>query len=122
MGSLLLYPLLPAHHLTGETRDAVRVGIGMVSILTTLELGLLLASAKGTLGRTDQQVRSYAADLILLVQTLRAILALAPANDEQRWLRNQALGVAASLIHTRWLVLVIETDAISPVLLGIVIA
>ena len=172
MGSLLLYPLLPDHHLTSETRDAVRVGIGMVSILTTLVLGLLIASAKGTLDRADQQVRSYAADLILLDQTLRdygtdadparrmllqyteevlrttwpakapteaqplesrefgalldqtmrAILALTPTNDGQQWLRSQALGVAANLIHTRWLVLVSEAGAISPVLLGIMIA
>ena len=153
MGSLLLYPLLPDHHLTSETRDAVRVGIGMVSILTTLVLGLLIASAKGTLDRADQQVRSFAADLILLDQTLRdygtdadqirgmllqytenvlrttwpakapsevqpleskefgalldqtmrAILALTPTSDGQRWLRNQALGVAASLVHRPWL-------------------
>jgi hypothetical protein len=49
----------------------VRLGIGMLSVLTSLVLGLLTASAKNAWDATDHAVRGYAADLILLDETLR---------------------------------------------------
>jgi hypothetical protein len=172
VGGLLLSPLLPMHHLTTETRDTVRLGMGMISILASLVLGLLTASAKGTFDSADQQLRAYAADLILLDETLRdygtaadpirmmlrqytgeavhttwpdeapaqaqplenkqagelldhvmqATLTLSPTIDNERWLRTQALQIAAQLIHTRWSLLVSQEGAINPVLLGIMVA
>lgn len=66
-----LNPLLPGRHRADDTRDAVRLGTGMISVLASLVLGLITASAKGTFDSADQQMRAYAADLILLDQTLR---------------------------------------------------
>lgn len=71
MSAMLLYPKLPPHHRTNETRDIVRLGIGMISVLTSLVLGLPIASAKGTFDTTDHDMRAYAADFILLDQALR---------------------------------------------------
>ena len=71
MAGLWLSPLLPHHHRSEATRDAVRLGAGMISILASLVLGLLTASAKARFDNTDQQLRSYAADLIQLDQVLR---------------------------------------------------
>lgn len=71
MTTMLLYPKLPTHHRTNETRDVVRLGMGMISVLTSLVLGLLIASAKGTFDTTDHDMRAYAADFIVLDQTLR---------------------------------------------------
>lgn len=169
---LLLYPLLPKHHQTTETRDAIRLGIGMISILASLVLGLLTASAKGTFDNADQQIRAYSADLILLDHTLRdygsdadgirkmllqytdyavrttwpedpsfkpeplenkqegelldqsmhEILALKPITDEQRWLRNHALEIAATLVHTRWSMIVSQQGSVSPILIVIMVA
>ena len=48
-----------------------RLGIGIVSLLTSLVLGLLIASAKSTFDTTDSQMRAYAADFIVLDQVLR---------------------------------------------------
>jgi hypothetical protein len=69
--ALVFFPKLPTHHRTNETRDVVRLGIGIVSLLTSLVLGLLIASAKSTFDTNDSQMRSYAADFIVLDQTLR---------------------------------------------------
>lgn len=69
--ALVFSPKLPDHHRTNETRDVVRLGIGIVSLLTSLVLGLLVASAKTTFDTTDHEMRSYAADFIVLDQTLR---------------------------------------------------
>jgi hypothetical protein len=69
--ALVFFPKLPTHHRTNETRDVVRLGIGIVSLLTSLVLGLLIASAKSTFDTTDGQMRAYAADFIVLDQVLR---------------------------------------------------
>jgi hypothetical protein len=69
--ALVFFPKLPTHHRTNETRDVVRLGIGIVSLLTSLVLGLLIASAKSTFDATDSQMRAYAADFIVLDQVLR---------------------------------------------------
>ncbi len=68
---LTLHRFLPEMHLTKETQDVVRLGIGMVSVLASLVLGLLVATAKSSFDATDTSIRAYAADLILLDETLR---------------------------------------------------
>jgi hypothetical protein len=68
---VLLHPRLPQSHLTRETQDVVRLGIGMLSVLASLVLGLLIATAKSSSDTTDRDVRSYAADIIVLAETLR---------------------------------------------------
>ena len=68
---MLLHPKLPKSHLTRETQDVVKLGIGMLSVLASLVLGLLIATAKSSSDTTDRDVRSYAADVIVLAETLR---------------------------------------------------
>ncbi|HME27943.1 MAG TPA: hypothetical protein VKI44_42595 [Acetobacteraceae bacterium] len=68
---LSLHRVLPSHHLTKETQDVVRLGTGMLSVLASLVLGLLIATAKSSYDTTDQAVRHYAAELALLNETLR---------------------------------------------------
>jgi hypothetical protein len=71
LAGVLLHPRLPQPHLTRETQDVVKLGIGMLSVLSSLVLGLLIATAKGSSDSTDRDVRSYAADIIVLAETLR---------------------------------------------------
>jgi hypothetical protein len=63
--------LLPDRHLSKETQDVVRLGTGLLSVLASLVLGLLIATAKSSYDTTDTAVRTYCADLILLDETLR---------------------------------------------------
>src|SRR5271163_4969045 len=53
-----------------ESRDAVKLATGMLSVLAALVLGLLIASVKNSFDSTDAQIREFAATLILLNQTL----------------------------------------------------
>jgi hypothetical protein len=39
---------LPEHHLSSDTRDSVKLAVGMVATMAALLLGLLVSSAKGT--------------------------------------------------------------------------
>lgn len=43
-----LRAVLPQHHLSAETKDSVRVAMGLVATMAALVLGLLVAAAKGT--------------------------------------------------------------------------
>lgn len=73
-GSLLglfLHRVLRPVHLTKESQDAVRLGVGMLSVLSSLVLGLLIATAKTSYETSDTAVRRYAAELALLNETLR---------------------------------------------------
>ena len=83
---------LPEHHRNAESRDAVKLTTGMLSVLAALVLGLLLASVKGSFDTTDAQIRQFAASLILLDQTLRDYgPETAPARDLLRRYTARAL-------------------------------
>jgi hypothetical protein len=66
-----LHQLLPKKHLDSETHQVVQLATGMVSVLASLVLGLLIATAKSSFDSTDTAIRTYAADLIMLDETLR---------------------------------------------------
>jgi hypothetical protein len=61
---------LPEHHRTAESRDAVKLATGMLSVLAALVLGLLIASVKNSFDSTDSEIRHFAATLLLLNDTL----------------------------------------------------
>ena len=68
---LFLHRLLPETHLTPQTMDVVRLGNGMLSVLASLVLGLLIATAKSSYDSTTHSIRDYAAELGVLNETLR---------------------------------------------------
>ena len=68
---LFMHRILRPIHLTKESQDAVRLGVGMLSVLSSLVLGLLIATAKTPYDTSDNAVRRYAAELALLNETLR---------------------------------------------------
>lgn len=55
---------LPPDHLRDESRDTVRIGIGLVATLTALVLGLMTASAKSSFDSLNASIRNMAADVI----------------------------------------------------------
>jgi hypothetical protein len=71
VGGLFLHRILPRDHLTRETLDVIKLGTGMLSVLASLVLGLLIATAKTSHDQTDLAIRNYAAQLALLNETLR---------------------------------------------------
>ena len=47
---------LPEHHLSGATKDVVRLGSGLIGTIAALVLGLLIASANSTFETQSTQV------------------------------------------------------------------
>ena len=47
---------LPKHHLSGDTKDVVKLGTGLIGTIAALVLGLLIASANSTF---QTQTRTY---------------------------------------------------------------
>lgn len=68
---LNLHRLLPPRHLTKDTLDVIRLGTGMLSVLASLLLGLLIATAKSSFDSTELAVQGYAAELTELNEVLR---------------------------------------------------
>jgi hypothetical protein len=70
---VLLNRLLPDEHLLKETQDVIRLSTGMLSVLASLVLGLLIASAKTSFDRIDTDVRQFSSSVIELGDSLRGI-------------------------------------------------
>ena len=63
---------LPRGHLSKESQEVIRLGTGMLSVLTSLLLGLLVASSKNAFDRTETDLRNFSGIVIQLGDTLRA--------------------------------------------------
>lgn len=62
---------LKSHHLSKETQEAVKLGVGMVVAMASLILGLMTASVKGNFDTTGKDVQQYATFLTILDATLQ---------------------------------------------------
>jgi hypothetical protein len=61
---------LPEDHLSSETKDAVKVGMGLVATMAALVLGLLVASTKGSYDTQKSEVAQMAAKIVFLDRLL----------------------------------------------------
>ena len=68
-GTLLgmgLRKILPGHHLSDDSKDTVKVGIGLIATMTALVLGIVTASAKSSYDAVDSAVKKSAIDILTL--------------------------------------------------------
>ncbi len=68
--TMFLGRALPANHLNAESKDVVKLGLGVIATLTALVLGLLIASAKGTYDTQSNSVKQMSANVVLLDRLL----------------------------------------------------
>jgi hypothetical protein len=61
---------LPEDHLSAETKDAVKVGMGLVATMAALVLGLLVASTKSSYDTQKNEVTQMAAKTVFLDRVL----------------------------------------------------
>jgi ABC-type amino acid transport system permease subunit len=61
---------LPEHHLNEETMGMVKLGVGLMATLAALVLGLLVASAKVSLDRLNDEFKNTAATVVMLDRIL----------------------------------------------------
>src|SRR5262245_32397061 len=72
-GALLgmyLRVILPEHHLSTDSKDVVKLGMGLIATMVALVLGLLIASTKGSYDTQRSEVRQISANIILLDRIL----------------------------------------------------
>jgi len=67
---LLLRAVLPKHHLSPESKDVVKLGMGVIATMSALVLSLLIASAKSSYDVQSNEIRQISANIILLDRVL----------------------------------------------------
>jgi hypothetical protein len=63
---LFLHDILPKDHLSDDSKDTVKLGMGMVATLAALILGLLIGFATNSFNNMRSEVQQTAANIILL--------------------------------------------------------
>src|SRR5262245_39550875 len=100
---MLLRALLPPHHLSSESKDVVKLGVGLVATLAALVLGLLIASAKGSFDEQSRELTQLAADVVLLDRLL------AHYGSESEPAHHLLRGAVAHMLETTW-----SKDSVDP--------
>ena len=67
---ILIHHLLPDDQLRADSKDVVRLGMGLVATTAALVLGLLVASAKAFYDTQNTEVTQFAANMVLLDRVL----------------------------------------------------
>lgn len=67
---IFLRAALPEHHLSGDSKDLVKLSMGMVITMTALVLGLLVASAKDLYDTLGSELVEMSAGVVLLDRAL----------------------------------------------------
>jgi hypothetical protein len=87
---------LPAHHLSTEARDTVKLSLGLVATMSALLLGLLVSSAKGAYDAQNRQVDEMAAK----IATLDRVFAL--YGPESARARKELRAIVTNAIARAW--------------------
>jgi hypothetical protein len=95
LSGIWLRTILPEHHLNDESRDTVKLGIGLIATITALILGLVTASAKSSFDAVDTAVKHTAMDILILD---RLFARYGPETSEIRGALQQAFARRIDLI------------------------
>src|SRR6266852_2424912 len=92
---MLLRRILPEHHLNADSKDVVKLGMGLIATMSALVLGLLIASAKGSYDTQRTEVTQMSADI---VQLDRVLAHYGPQAKEARDLERSVVMVGLDMI------------------------
>jgi hypothetical protein len=87
---------LPEHHLSAESKDLVKLGMGLVGTMTAMVLGLLVASAKASFDSQRNGLAQLAGDVVVLDRTL------AHFGSETQEVRALLRASVADMIRNTW--------------------
>jgi hypothetical protein len=93
---LFLHALLPQHHLGADSKDVVKLGMGLVGTMAALVLELLVASAKGSYDAQSAELTQMSANIALLD---RALALYGTETKEQRAILR---GAATRFLDQIW--------------------
>src|SRR5215470_17246680 len=87
---------LPPAHVSKESQDVIRLGMGLVATMTALLLGLVTAAAKGSFDSQDLAIKNAAAGILTLDRLL------ARYGPEAQPIRDLLRRSVAARIETMW--------------------
>src|SRR5213595_364478 len=112
--------LIPAEHLSTDSKDAVKLALGLVATMTAILLGLLVSSAKNSFDTARSEVIQMSAKIALLDRIL--VLYGKQTDDAQRALKAEAVTLMIQLAELRSLVQAQAVSSLSrPLLVALVI-
>ena len=88
--AMYVHSLLPAEHLSSDSKDVVKLGIALIATMSALVLSLLVASAKSAFDTRSNQLTEASADMIMLD---RALARYGPETQEARALLERSVVV-----------------------------
>ena len=68
---MVLHVKLPDHHLDGDSRDVVKLVMGLIATMAALVLSLLIASANSSYDRQSSELKTLSTNILLLDRTLK---------------------------------------------------
>jgi hypothetical protein len=93
---MILRALLPEKHLSLESRDLIKLGMGLVGTMTALVLGLMVASAKGSYDTQRAGLAQLSGNVIFLDRTL------AHYGPETKEIREMLRAAVADMLQRGW--------------------
>lgn len=92
----LLRTCVPTDHLGDDSKDVIKLGIGLVGTMTALVLGLLISSAKGSFDAQSTELTQVSANIVLLDRVL------AHYGTETTEIRQNLRAMVKGLIDEKW--------------------
>jgi hypothetical protein len=93
---MILRTVLPDAHLSAESKDVVKLGMGLIGTMTALVLGLLIASAKSSFDAQRNGLAQLSANIIMLDR------ALAHYGTESKEAREMLRASVADMLQHTW--------------------
>jgi hypothetical protein len=87
---------LPENHLSPDSKDVIKLGMGLVGTMTAMVLGLLIASAKSSFDAQRNGLAQLAGDIVVLDRTL------AHYGSETKEVRDLLRDSVADMIRNTW--------------------
>ncbi len=93
---MFLRGILPEHHLSADSKDVIKLGMALTSMMSALVLALLINSAKSSYDTQRNEVRQLSANVILLDRVL------AHYGPETKTAREMLANTVAEMISRIW--------------------
>ena len=93
---MVLHTILPEQHLSADSKDVIKLGMGLIATMSALVLALLTNSAKGSFDTQRNELTQMSANIILLDRVL------AHYGPETKDARDLLKGTVANMINRMW--------------------
>ena len=96
LAGMMLRTSLPDHHLSAESKEVVKLGMGLVGTMAALILGLLVASAKSSFDAQSSELIQASANIVVLDRVL------AQYGPETKEVREILRGAVTHIAEDTW--------------------